>query len=106
MEKYRIKNIDCASCAARIEEGVRKLEDVRFVSVNFATASITLDAIDLDQVKQRIKEIEPDVELEDFSKRKPLVSPSELTENRWTIIQAVTGLILLLAGIFTTDKVQ
>src|SRR5690554_1868554 len=99
MEKYRIKNMDCASCAARIEEGIRKLDDVRFVSVNFATSSVTLDAVSLDNVKQRIKEIEPGAELEAFSNGKPVITKDELTEYRWNIARAVTGLLLLTAGL-------
>src|SRR5690554_3945205 len=103
MEKYHIKNIDCASCAERIETGVRKLEDVKFVSVNFATASITLDTSNINRVKQRIKEIEPEAELEDYNKGKPLISWNELSENRWTIIQAAAGLILLLTGLLAVN---
>jgi copper chaperone CopZ len=67
MKKFRIKNLDCASCALRIEKGVGKLDDVKFVSVNFATASFIVDTSNLELVKQKIKEIEPDAELEEFS---------------------------------------
>lgn len=41
MKKYHLKNIYCASCAPKIEEKVGKLEEVKFVSVNFANPSIT-----------------------------------------------------------------
>ncbi len=106
MKKYRINNIDCASCAARIEEGVRKLENVRFVSVNFATASIVLDTGDLDRVKQRIREIEPGAELEEFTGRKRMITSREISENRRTVVQALAGLLLLVAGLIFRDKLQ
>ena len=106
MEKYRIKNLDCASCAARIEHGVRKLEDVRFVSVNFATESITLDTGNLEQVMQRIKEIEPDAELEEFSRSKRLISGDELAENKHTILRAVAGLLLLAGGLLFREELH
>ncbi len=106
MKKYRIQNIDCASCAARIEEGVRKLEDVKFVSVNFATSSITLDTGNMEQVKQKIKEIEPGARLEEFPGRKKMITGREISENRRTILQALTGLLLLLAGLIFRDELR
>ncbi|MBS3776831.1 MAG: cation transporter, partial [Bacteroidales bacterium] len=33
MEKYSLKNIDCASCAAKIESNVKKMDEVKFVAV-------------------------------------------------------------------------
>ena len=76
MKKYKLKNLDCASCAAKVEEGVGKLEEVKFVSVNFATTSMTIDTDDLEKVKSKIKEIEPEVEIEDDIDKKTIVSSS------------------------------
>ena len=42
MKKYQLKNIDCASCAANIEKGLSKLEEVKFVSVSFANSSMMI----------------------------------------------------------------
>ncbi len=106
MKKYRIKNLDCASCAARIEEGLRKLEDVKFVAVDFATESITLDTENLDEVKQKIQEIEPDAELEEFYEKKKLISSHEIAANQRTIFQAIGGLLLLLAGLFYREELR
>ena len=58
-----MKNLSCASCASKIEDGVAKLEEVKFVSVNFANASIQVDTDDLEKVKKKIKDIEADVEI-------------------------------------------
>ncbi|NOX64277.1 MAG: heavy-metal-associated domain-containing protein [Chlorobi bacterium] len=55
MKKYKIKNLSCASCASRIEEGVAKLEEVNFVSVNFANSFIQVDTNDLDLRKLKEK---------------------------------------------------
>ena len=40
MKKYNLKNIDCANCAAKIESDLSKMEEVKFVSVNFSDSSI------------------------------------------------------------------
>ncbi|MGD9993714.1 MAG: heavy metal translocating P-type ATPase [Salinivirgaceae bacterium] len=106
MKKYKLKNLDCASCAAKIEGSLAKLEEVKFVSVNFATSSITVDTDNLEKVKSKIKEIEPEVEIEDSDNEKKIVSSSELVENKWTIIKAVTGILLLVAGLIFEEEIH
>ncbi|HZH71503.1 MAG TPA: heavy metal translocating P-type ATPase [Mariniphaga sp.] len=104
MKKYKITNLDCASCAARIEEGVRHLDDVRFVSVNFATASITIDTNNIELVKKKIKEIEPEAEIGELNVDTPWVSAYEIVENKPTIIRAIAGLFLLVTGFLVNDN--
>ncbi|MCL5029122.1 MAG: cation transporter, partial [Bacteroidetes bacterium] len=82
MKKYQLKNIDCASCAAKIEEGVAKLEQVKFVSVNFANLTLQIDTPDIEEVKQKIKEIEPEVIVEEMQNEKPVESKNILKENK------------------------
>lgn len=84
----------------RIEEGIRKLDEVKFVSVNFATSSMTLDGGNLEQVRLKIREIEPDAELEDTAGNTTLITAGEIIENKNTILQALAGLVLLLTGLF------
>ncbi len=103
MKQYKLKNLDCASCAAKIEEGLAKLEEVNFANVNFANLTLTVDAKDLEKVKRKIKEIEPDVEVLEQDEEKNIVTTSELAEHKVAIIKAVTATILLLAGIFYED---
>lgn len=106
MKKYQLKNMDCASCAAKIEGSLTRLDEVKFVSVNFATSSMTIDTNDLEKVKNKIKEIEPDVEIEDYDKGKTLVSTSELSENKWTIIKAVSAILLLVFGLIFEEELH
>lgn len=63
---FALEDLDCAHCAARMEEGIRKLPGVLDVSVNFLTQKLTLEAEDavFDKVlKEAVKicrRIEPD----------------------------------------------
>jgi Cd2+/Zn2+-exporting ATPase len=98
--------MDCASCASKIEDNLAKLEEVKFVNVNFASSTMTIDTDNLEKVRSKIKEIEPDVELEDSDKAKTIVSVSELSENKRTIIKAVAGLALLLIGLIFQEKLH
>ncbi len=106
MKKYQLKNLDCASCASKIEDNLTKLGGVKFVSVNFANATMTIDTDNIEMVKAHIKKIEPEVEVEDNEKETKVVSTSELAENKWTIIKAVTGILFLIAGMVFEDEIH
>ncbi|HIR78460.1 MAG TPA: heavy-metal-associated domain-containing protein [Candidatus Egerieenecus merdigallinarum] len=41
---YRMKDLDCANCAAKMERAIGKLDGVSAVSVNFMTQKLTLEA--------------------------------------------------------------
>ena len=106
MKKYTLKNLDCASCAAKIEDNLTKLGEVKFVTVNFANSTMTIDTDNIEKVKSKIKEIEPEVEVEESDKREKIVSTSELAENKGTIIKAASALALLIIGIIFEDKLH
>ena len=69
MEKtYKIE-VDCANCAAKMEEAIKKIDGVNGATVSFMTQKLTLDADDarFDEILQEVistaKRIEPDCEL-------------------------------------------
>ena len=64
MKKYRLKGLDCASCALKIEEELKKQDGVKFAAVNFSTSELVVDAEDIDRVLETIKKVEPEVEVE------------------------------------------
>lgn len=61
--------IDCANCAAKVEEAVKKIDGVNSISINFMAQKLVLDADDaryddvLSQVIATAKKVEPDCEL-------------------------------------------
>ncbi len=97
MKKYEIKNIDCATCAANIETGLKKLDFVRDVSVNMASSLIYIDTDDLDMVKRKIKQIEPNVIIVD----KKTSASENVKENGmlYDLIKILVVLSLLAIGI-------
>ena len=66
---YRMKNLDCAHCAAKMEAAIAKLEGVESVTISFMTQRLTaeLDADKLavlqEQMKECIHKVDPDCEL-------------------------------------------
>lgn len=63
MKKYRLQNLDCASCAAKIEEELKK-EGFEYVSVNFATKELTVKG-DAERAKEVVKRVEPGIVIEE-----------------------------------------
>ena len=69
MKKHYKFEIDCANCAARVEEAIKKIDGVNNATVSFMTQKLTLDADDahFDEILQKVvaaaKKIEPDCEL-------------------------------------------
>jgi len=106
MKKYNLKNLDCASCASKIEDSLSKMGEVKFVSVNFATASMTIETDDLEKVKKKILEVEPEVELSGAGEQESISPGTVFSEHKRTIIRVLTGLVLLLAGIFFEDELH
>ena len=63
---FRLNDLDCANCAAKMERGIKKLPGVNDASVNFLTQKLTVDAEDarfeeiMDEVQKLIRKVEPD----------------------------------------------
>lgn len=62
----RIKNLDCANCAAALERAVAKIDGVNSVNVSFIGEKMTLDYDEnknvLEEIKTTAKKLEPDWE--------------------------------------------
>lgn len=65
-KRYTLRDLDCANCAAKMENAIGKIDGVRSVSVSFMTQKLTLEADD-DRFDEVLKEaaavcrrIEPD----------------------------------------------
>ena len=43
---YKLEDLDCANCALKIEDAIRKIDGVKDVSVNFIMQHLTLEADD------------------------------------------------------------
>lgn len=45
-KKFNVADVDCANCAAKMEEAIKKLDGVHYARLNFMTQKLTLDADD------------------------------------------------------------
>ena len=43
-KRYKMIDLDCANCAAKMEDAIRKIDGVNEVSVSFLSQKLTIDA--------------------------------------------------------------
>ncbi len=67
---YRLRDLDCANCAAKMENAINKLPQVESAVVSFLTQKMTVtyaEGVDekeaLQQIKKCIRKVEPDCEV-------------------------------------------
>ena len=65
---YILEELDCANCAAKIQEGIKKVKGVNDCSITFMTRKMVLDADDegfdsiFKEVRKVISKVDPEVE--------------------------------------------
>ncbi|MBD5390475.1 heavy-metal-associated domain-containing protein [bacterium] len=63
---YKLVDLDCANCAAKMERSILKIKGVQSASVSFMSQKLTLEAPDdqfeeiMDEVVRVCKKVEPD----------------------------------------------
>ena len=97
LKKYNfiLKNLDCANCAREIEEGLKENKELHKVVVNFNTLRLSYetDTVSKEEVIKKVLEIEPEVEVEEFSKE-----TEKIKENNENSIKTKFQIIRLLIG--------
>ena len=70
--KFKIKGLDCANCAAKLEGEIQKVEGVNEASISFMTERLVIECEEnekqevMDRVNKVIKKEEPDVTIEEI----------------------------------------
>lgn len=65
-KRYKLTDLDCANCAAKMEAAIRKIDGVNDATVSFMAQKMTIDADDerFDSILKEIvavcKKVEPD----------------------------------------------
>ena len=65
-KKFKLTDLDCANCAAKMEDAIKKLDGVNDASVSFMMQKMTIDADDarfdeiMKEVVEECKKVEPD----------------------------------------------
>lgn len=68
-KQFKLRDLDCANCAAKMEEAIRKIDGVEDAAVSFMMQKLTIEADEmrfeeiLDQAQKVCRRIEPDCEI-------------------------------------------
>ncbi len=68
-KQYKLLDLDCANCAAKMEAAINKIDGVNSAVVSFMAQKLTIDADDarfeqiMAEVKKIIRRVEPDCTL-------------------------------------------
>ena len=74
-KKFKLQDLDCANCAAKMEESIKKIDGVNDAVVSFMTQKMTVDADDarfdeiMDEVVRVCAKVEPDCQILLYDKK-------------------------------------
>lgn len=65
---YKLENLDCANCAAKIEAAIKEISGIKDASVSFMTQKLMIETDEdlkkmMDEVVKTIDKVEPDCEV-------------------------------------------
>ncbi len=95
--KYRLNNLDCANCANKIEERLKKENNLSDVVVNFSSLTLSFmsnDDIKIEDISNIVTKIEPEVVVTKIDE--------EVKENKknYNLIRLIIGIIIALLGLY------
>ena len=58
-KKFKMEDLDCANCAAKMEDGIRKIDGVTSASVSFMTQKLVIEADDdrFDEIMKKVADV-------------------------------------------------
>ena len=65
-KKFKMQDLDCAHCAAKREEAIKKIDGVNDAAISFMAQKLTVDAEDdkfdsiMEEVVKTCRKVEPD----------------------------------------------
>lgn len=68
-KKFKLQDLDCANCAAKMEDAIKKIPGVHDANVSFMTQKMTVEADDerFDEIMQQVAaacaKVEPDCKI-------------------------------------------
>ena len=66
---YRMQNLDCANCAAKMERAIEKIDGVQSAAMSFMAQRLTIECEEdrlreiMEKAQACVKKVEPDAEI-------------------------------------------
>ena len=99
---YKIKNLDCAHCAGKIEDGINKIAGVSRAQIDFINQKLTLSADEavfpeiLEETRRLIHALEPDVTITEEHTH-------EEENHRGTLLRIIVAALLFTVILFLPE---
>ena len=94
--KYRLNNLDCANCANKIEERLKKEKNLENVVVNFSSLTLSFssnDDIKMENINNIVTKIEPEVVVTD-------IKENSAVKKNYNLIRLIIGIIVAILGLY------
>ena len=95
--KYRLNNLDCANCANKIEERLKKESNLSDVVVNFSSLTLSFmsnDDIKIEDISNIVTKIEPEVVVTKIDEE------VKETKKNYNLIRLIFGIVIALLGLY------
>ena len=95
--KYRLNNLDCANCANKIEERLKKESNLSDVIVNFSSLTLSFmsnDDIKIEDISNIVTKIEPEVIVTKIDEE------VKETKKNYNLIRLIFGIVIALLGLY------
>ena len=110
MKKYRynVENLDCANCAKKIEDKIASIEGYSNVVLNYSTLKLSFETEKenpLNEIKQIIAKIEPEVQVKDVNSTKQ----KNTDENKllsYELARIIIGIFISVLGFSGIFKIE
>lgn len=106
MTKFILKNLDCPSCAKELEDSIKKLKSVKFVSIDFGTLSMLIDTSDIDEVTSLIKKIEPQILVVPKDDKDSSEDKDEESNIKFELITMSIMIVFYIGGILFLKRLE
>jgi Zn2+/Cd2+-exporting ATPase len=106
MKRYQVRNLDCAACAAKLENKLQQMDGVDEAVVDFAGLTLHIRARDTEKIGEWVRNIDPGVDLVPFEETtRPSMPESGYRFKRESILLG-TALVLFLTHLLFNERLQ
>ncbi|RBQ30966.1 cadmium-translocating P-type ATPase [Arcobacter sp. FW59] len=97
MKKVKLKNLDCASCALKIEKALNNMEELSNVKLNFSTSTLTFEQNSKDDLLGKIEK-----EIQKIEKEVIIVEDDKNTQRTfWQLLDKKLLLLTIISIVLT-----
>ncbi|AKX97673.1 heavy metal translocating P-type ATPase [Neomoorella thermoacetica] len=101
--RYKLAGLDCAGCAARLEQELRRVKGLEKATINFAARSLDLPPEMLPAAREVIARVEPEVRLIETDGDETREENEKARRNLYRIIIAT---LLLVPGLIFNERLH